>query len=114
MELGNVRAERQSDAKFTLTARLVIILGNSLANFCRRDANDRVQVGVVIRATAKDFHAERSFLQKLYAAIEFPFDNVAQQTGISPATPKKRTIEQARELFAHIGSVWRELLSCLS
>jgi len=101
-ELGEVGADGDLDAKLLVVARLLIILGDALADLAGAGADDRVGVGVVVVGAAEDFDAEGAFFEGV-AAGEAVFDDVAEEGGVAFGAAEEGVGEEALELQADGG-----------
>src|ERR1700760_56943 len=106
IEARNIRAEGQFHLDRTFTSVFPIVLRDALAYFPRAKTNDRVEVGVVRRVTAKDLDPDRSFLQDFLAPLEGGFHHVAEHGRISLAATEEAARENLREGRAHLGDVF--------
>jgi hypothetical protein len=69
---------------------IVIVLFDAFTNFCGGDANDRINISVVIRGTVKDLDAEDPFLQVLSPALQSAPEYESQELRIAFAGMEKR------------------------
>jgi len=69
-ELGRIGTGRQEKPNFLAVLGIVIVLVNAFADFGGRNANDRINGGIVIRRTVKDLDAEDSLLQIMSLAFQ--------------------------------------------
>jgi hypothetical protein len=77
---------------------LVVILGESLANFAGADANDGIGIGVVIRLPAENLDAYGALLQFIYLTIQALLNHILQQSGVALAVAKMRAREECMQL----------------
>ena len=98
LEHWYVRAGGEFDANFIGVCRVVIILGEALADFSRGDANDRVGIGIVSGRPGEDFHADGALFDLVGVAIEGLLDDESEESRITFALEKKRVNEEQFEL----------------
>ncbi len=111
-ELGDVVAGRQLDAQLAVVRLIVVVLRDSLANFCRGHPHDRVRSGVVAGVAVKYLDAEQPLLQQEASPGEGFFDNKPQQRGVAPALVEQTRLEQTLQLLAHLGLLGRREHRC--
>src|SRR5215472_4569632 len=98
-KLGKVRARRKINPDFRLMHSLVVILRDSLSDFHRRCADNRIEIGVVVGLAAKNLYSKSSLFDVAGVPLERSFHYVAKEVGISFAVLKKRTAEDAFQLL---------------
>ena len=79
--------------------RIVVILLDAFTDFCCRDANDRINISIVIRRTVKDLDAEDPFFQVVSLAFQRAPDYEPQELGIALAGMEKRGGQQPFQLL---------------
>ena len=89
-ELGRIGTRRQEKPNFLTVLGIVIVLFDAFADFRGGDANDRINISIVIRRTIKDLDAEDPFLQVMPPALECASDYEPQELGIALAGMEKR------------------------
>ena len=97
--MGHIRSRIQVNSQFALVLRLLVVLGDPLAHFRRRETNDRVLIGVVVRLAVKDIDAQQAFFQLVFVAVQRLLDNKTQQRRIAFAVPEQRTCQHALQLL---------------
>ena len=97
-KLGNVRAQRKLNAKFSFVARFVVVAGNSLPDFTGRYPDDRIEVAVVFSGAAEHFNAQDAFFQVRGTVAEGLLDQIPQEVGVPFAVAKRGAAENPLEL----------------
>src|SRR5271170_4145984 len=80
VKVRNIRAGRQGNAQFVSAGGVLVVLGDSFADFRCSDANDGVRGGVVVRVSAKDLNAEGALLDVRRLPSQRLFDHKAQES----------------------------------
>ena len=78
---------------------IVIVLVYPFADFRRRDTNDRISIGIVIRRTVEDLDAEDSLLQIMSVAFQGAPNHEPQELGIALAGMEKSRGQQPLQLL---------------
>jgi hypothetical protein len=60
-------------------AGILVVLGNSLADFCRGYANNGVGGGVIVGPASENLYAQGPFLERIVLPGKSFFDDVAQK-----------------------------------
>ena len=98
-ELGCIGAGRQEKPNFLTVLGILIVLVNAFADFCGRNANDRISIGIVIRGAVKDLDAEDSLLEIMSVAFQRASDYEPQELGIAFAGMEKSGGQQPFQLL---------------
>jgi hypothetical protein len=64
-------------------ARALIVLGDSLANFCGGYSNNRIAISVVIRIAPEHLNPQRAFLEVVGPACQGLGYHVSQETRVT-------------------------------
>ena len=81
-------------------AWLLIILGNSLADFNRRGSDHGIEIGIVIRRTPEDIHAQSAFFERLGVAVKRTLHHKTQKIREAFALSKLRARENPPDLYS--------------
>ena len=98
-EVGRIRTGGQEKPNFLAVLGIVIVLFDAFTDFCGGDANNRVNISIVIRQTVKDLDAEDPFLQVMSPARQGAPDYEPQELGIALAGMEKRGGQQPFQLL---------------
>ena len=85
LELGSVGPEGEDNAKFRFVSGVLIILREAFADLGGGCADDRIEIGVVIRFAGEDFNAQGAFLEFPRMSVQRALDYIAQQVRVSLA-----------------------------
>jgi hypothetical protein len=90
-------------ANFVAVGRVVIVLGEALANLAGGDADYRIRVGVITWRAAEDLHADGAFLDLVRVTVQSLFHDEAKQGWITFALEEKRVNEEEFKLGEDCG-----------
>ncbi len=92
------RSRGEGDAQLVGAVRVLVVLGDALADFGGGDADDGVGGGVVAGVAAEDLDAEGSFLELVAAALKLLLDDEAEEAGKPFAVGEVGVVEEAIQL----------------
>ncbi len=105
LEDRNVGAGGELDANLIAVSWIIVVLGETFADFAGRDPNDGIGVGVIAGGTAKNLHADRALLHLVGIAGQRLLDHKAQEGRVSFALGEKRMNKKQLKLSQNRVSV---------